>query len=158
MIEATNAGEHAAARSASSSGCCRARAARRVSPIKVDGRRAAAFQAGADRRSASRSIIARSDDRVVVGVGEAAAADGARAGREARRLRALRAGQGRARRRLRAGASCSRCPTLIEAVEATGEADADFAKAKPYLEAFSVIASGGTFEDDELQLARRRPG
>ena len=41
-------------------------------------------------------------------------------------------------------------PDLVRAVDASGEADADCAKAKPYLEAFSVIASGGTFKDDEL--------
>ena len=32
-----------------------------------------------------------------------------------------------------------------------GETDADCAKAKPYLEAFSVIASGGSFKDDEVR-------
>jgi hypothetical protein len=41
-------------------------------------------------------------------------------------------------------------PQLLAAVESMGETDADYEKAKPYLEAFSVIASGGTFEDDEV--------
>ena len=42
-------------------------------------------------------------------------------------------------------------PDLVAAVESMGEADADFAKAKPYLEAFSLIVSGGTFKDDEVR-------
>ena len=33
-------------------------------------------------------------------------------------------------------------PAVLALVEATGAADADFAKAKPYLEAFGVIATG----------------
>ena len=42
-------------------------------------------------------------------------------------------------------------PELLAAIEATGDTDADYQRAKPYLEAFSVIASGGSFEDDELR-------
>jgi hypothetical protein len=42
-------------------------------------------------------------------------------------------------------------PDLVKAIEASGSADADFAKAKPYLDAFSVIASGGSLKDDELK-------
>ena len=42
-------------------------------------------------------------------------------------------------------------PDVIKAVDATGDTDADWAEAKPYLEAFTVIASGGSLKDDELK-------
>ena len=42
-------------------------------------------------------------------------------------------------------------PDLIKAVDASGDTDADWAKAKPYLEAFTVIASGGSLKDDEVR-------
>ena len=35
--------------------------------------------------------------------------------------------------------------------ESTARRDADFEKAKPYLEAFSVIASGGKLDDDRAR-------
>ena len=42
-------------------------------------------------------------------------------------------------------------PDLVKAVDASGDTDADWQKAKPYLEAFTVIASGGELDDDELK-------
>ena len=42
-------------------------------------------------------------------------------------------------------------PQLLRAVERMGHPDAHYDKAKPYLDAFSVIASGGTFEGDEVR-------
>jgi hypothetical protein len=39
-------------------------------------------------------------------------------------------------------------PELVKIIEASGEADADFAKAKPYLDAFTVIAGGGEIDGD----------
>ena len=44
-------------------------------------------------------------------------------------------------------------PAVLELVEATGEADEDFAKAKPYLEAFGVIA-GGLSRDGDTARSR----
>jgi hypothetical protein len=42
-------------------------------------------------------------------------------------------------------------PAVIELVEAFGEADAEFEKARPYLEAFETIATGGTVDDDTVR-------
>jgi len=39
-------------------------------------------------------------------------------------------------------------PAVLELVEASGEADEDFAKAKPYLEAFGVLAGGNSRDGD----------
>jgi hypothetical protein len=39
-------------------------------------------------------------------------------------------------------------PAVLELVEASGEADADFAKAKPYLEAFGLLAGGNSRDGD----------
>ena len=38
-------------------------------------------------------------------------------------------------------------PAILELVDAFGEADAEFEKARPYLEAFDTIASGGSVDD-----------
>jgi hypothetical protein len=116
-------------------------------PVKVDGA-AAAF--AIDQTDLGKPvIIARSDERVVVGVGEKATAD------------ALSPASKLGDSDLYAQAKDAlgdyepsllvSMPELVKAVEASGETDADWAKAKPYLEAFSVIASGGSLEDDELE-------
>jgi hypothetical protein len=42
-------------------------------------------------------------------------------------------------------------PAVIKLVEATGQADADFEKARPYLEAFGSVTSGGKAEDDRVE-------
>ena len=94
-------------------------------------------------------IIARSDDRVVIGVGEAAAADGL--------APAEKLGDSELYKQAKEALEdfeptlLVSMPDVIKAVDATGDTDADWAKAKPYLEAFTVIASGGTLEDEELK-------
>jgi len=42
-------------------------------------------------------------------------------------------------------------PAILALVDSTGSADAEFERARPYLEAFSVIASGGTTEGDRAR-------
>jgi hypothetical protein len=42
-------------------------------------------------------------------------------------------------------------PAVLELVDAIGEADADYDKAKPYLETLSAIASGGTGDGDTVR-------
>ena len=44
-------------------------------------------------------------------------------------------------------------PAVLELVQAAGKADAEFEKAKPYLEAFGVLA-GGSGRDGEVARAR----
>jgi hypothetical protein len=42
-------------------------------------------------------------------------------------------------------------PAIIELVEAMGQADAEFEEARPYLEAFGTITSGGKADDDRVE-------
>jgi hypothetical protein len=42
-------------------------------------------------------------------------------------------------------------PSLLAAIDALGHPDASYAKAKPYLQAFSVIASGGSLKGDRAR-------
>ena len=128
-------------------GLLQSQGGKKVTPIRVKGA-AAAFSAG-QTDVGKPLIIARSDDRVVVGVGEAATS--------AALAPASKLGDselyGQAKTLLE-GASPTllhSMPALLQVVEASGGADADFAKAKPYLDAFSVIASGGSLKGDQLR-------
>jgi hypothetical protein len=42
-------------------------------------------------------------------------------------------------------------PAILSLVESAGEADAEFERARPYLEAYTVIATGGTTEGDRAR-------
>ena len=128
-------------------GLIQSQGGQKVAPVKVKGA-AAAFKV--DQIEAGKPvIIARSDDRVVVGIGEAATVD------------ALAPADKLGDSELYAQAKEAlddfaptflvSMPDLIKAVDASGEADADWAEAKPYLEAFSVIAGGGSLKDDALR-------
>ena len=127
-------------------GLIQSQGGQKVAPVKVKGA-AAAFTI--DQTDIGKPvIIARSDDRVVVGVGEAAAADGL-APAEKLGDSELYA-QGKEALEDFEPTLLLSMPDLIKAVDASGDTDADWAKAKPYLEAFTVIASGGA-EDEELK-------
>ena len=129
-------------------GLLQSQGGQRVSPVKVDGA-AAAFNAGETDLGKS-TIIARSDDRVVVAVGEQAAADGLAPAEKLGDSELYAA----AKATLGDGFEPTflmSMPELVAAVEASGGADEDFQKAKPYLEAFGVLASGGKLDDDELE-------
>ena len=42
-------------------------------------------------------------------------------------------------------------PAIIDLVDAFGEADAEFEQARPYLEAFETIVTGGSADDDTVR-------
>jgi hypothetical protein len=128
-------------------GLLQSQGGQRVTPVKVDGA-AAAFAAG-QTDLGKRTIIARSDDRVVVAVGEAAAADGLAPDEKLGDAEVYATAQSVLGDDYEPTFLLS-MPELIAAIDATGGADEDFQQAKPYLEAFSVIASGGELEDDEF--------
>jgi hypothetical protein len=128
-------------------GLLQSQGGQQVSPVKVKGA-AQAFEAGGTDLGKP-VVLARSDDRVVAAVGEAAAS-AALAPTEKLADSEL---FGQAKDILdddMEPAFLLSMPKLLAAVESMGETDADYEKAKPYLEAFSVIASGGTFEEDEV--------
>ena len=128
-------------------GLIQSQGGQKVEPVKVKGA-AAAFKVDATALGKP-VIIARSDERVVIGVGEAAVADGLS---PADKLgdSELYAQAKQALDDVEPTFLLS-MPDVIKAVDASGHTDADWAEAKPYLEAFTVIASGGSLKDDELR-------
>ena len=95
-------------------------------------------------------MIARSDDRVVVAVGESAAAEALAPAQKLADGELFKEAKDILDDDLEPAFLLS-MPDLVAAIESMGEADADFAKAKPYLDAFSLIVSGGSFKDDEVR-------
>jgi hypothetical protein len=129
-------------------GLLQSQGGQKVSPVKVKGA-AVAFRAGSTDLGKP-VVLARSGDRVVVALGEAAAS----AALEPAQKLADSELFGQAKDILGDGmepAFLLSMPQLLSAIESMGETDADYEKAKPYLEAFSVIASGGSFKDDEVR-------
>jgi hypothetical protein len=129
-------------------GLMQSQGGQKVSPVSLKGA-AQAFRAGTTDLGKP-VVLARSDDRVVVAIGEPAASA------------ALAPAQKLADSELFGQATeilgddmepafLLSMPQLLAAVESMGDTDADYAQAKPYLEAFSVIASGGSFKDDEVR-------
>jgi Protein of unknown function (DUF3352) len=147
VIEATNADNMKGA-FGKIVGLLQSQGGKRVTPVKVKGAEAA-FAMPPSEDLGKRVILARSDDRVVIGVGEAAAADG------------LAPSSKLGDSELYGSAKdllddvdptlLLSMPDLVKAIEASGDTDADFAKAKPYLDAFTLIATGGALKDDELK-------
>ena len=146
VIQATNPGNM---RSAFGKllGLAQSQGGQAVKPVKVDGA-AAAFQVD-DTDTGKPVIVARSDDRVVLGVGEKAVAEGLSPSSKLGDSELYE--QGKELLDDFEPTLLVSMPDILKLVEASGETDADYAKAKPYLEAFSVIASGGSLEDDELK-------
>jgi hypothetical protein len=114
-------------------------------PVEVDGAETA-FEVSAP-GSPKPVVAARSDERVVITAGREAAA-AALGGGERLADGAL---YGDAKSLVGDAGEPSfllSMPAVLELVEATGSADADFAKAKPYLEAFGVLAAGSSRDGD----------
>jgi hypothetical protein len=129
-------------------GLLQAQGGKKVTPVKVRGA-AAAFSAGPAQGLGKPVILARSDDRVVIGIGGAAAADGLAPAQRLGDTELYREAKG-----LLGGFDPTllfSMPDLVKAIEAAGTNDPGFAKAKPYLDAFSVVASGGSLQGDELK-------
>ena len=95
-------------------------------------------------------VIARSASRVVVALGADAAAEALAPDAKLADADAF----GEARSLLGDGVAPAFLLALepvLALVQASGAADADFERARPYLEAFSVLASGGKIEDDRAR-------
>ena len=120
---------------------------KKVSPVKVKGA-ALAFRAG-ETDLGKPVVLARSDDRVVVALGEAAAAEALAPAKKLADAPLFDQAEDILGDDVEPDILLS-MPDLLAAIEAMGETDAEFEKAKPYLEAFSVIASGGSFKEDEV--------
>jgi hypothetical protein len=119
-----------------------------VVPVRVKGA-ASAFRAGATDLGKP-VVLARSEDRVVAAVGERAAAEALAPAKRLADSALYKSGQailddGRA------PAFLLSMPAVLTLVETLGHPDADYAKARPYLQAFSVIAGGGSVKRDEAR-------
>jgi hypothetical protein len=129
-------------------GLLQAQGGKKVTPVRVKGA-AVAFSAGPAQGLGKPVILARSDDRVVIGLGEPATADALAP--ESRLGDSELYGSAKT---LLGGVEPTlllSMPDLVKAVGASGNAGAGFARAKPYLDAYSVIASGGSLEGDTLK-------
>jgi hypothetical protein len=146
VIDATNAGSMKSA-FGKLIGLIQSQGGTKARPVKVDG---AEVAFAIDQTDLGKPvIIARSADRVVVSVGKKATTDAlspsSKLGDSELYQQSKEALGGLEPTLLLS------MPALVKAVDASGEADADWAKAKPYLEAFTVIASGGKLDDDKLE-------
>lgn len=128
-------------------GLLQSQGGQKVSPVKVDGAKIA-FRAG-DTELGKPVVLARSDDRVVAALGESAAAEALAPAQKLADGDLFKQAKEVLGDDLEPAFLLS-MPDLLAAIESIGEPDADFAKAKPYLEAFSVITSGGSVEGDEI--------
>ena len=97
-------------------------------------------------------VAARSDERVVIALGREAAEDALGGGEKLADAETYASAKSVLGDELEPGFLLS-MPAVLELVQATGSADADFEKAKPYLEAFDVIAAGSARDGD---IARSR--
>ena len=146
VIEATNADNM---RSAFGKliGLIQSEGGEKATPIKLDGAEAA-FKV--DETDIGKPvIIARTHDRVVLGFGEKATADAISPSSKLGDSELYK--QGKEALDGYDPTLLVSMPEVIKAVEASGPTDPDWAKAKPYLEAFTVIASGGELSGDELK-------
>ena len=92
-------------------------------------------------------VVARGDDRVVATYGEPGRGERAQAGREADGRDASSTGPRSCWATTSSRRSCSPCPpSSMLAARSPRPSDPEFQQAKPYLEAFGVIAAGGARE------------
>ena len=121
----------------------------RPEPVQVDGAESAFAIAAPD--AEKRIVLARGSGKVVAAYGEAGRGGGALVRREAGRQR-----QTSARREEVLGdgmepAFLLSFEDVVALADAVGETDAEFDKARPYLEALGVVTSGGKVDGDRVQ-------
>ena len=125
-------------------GLAQARGGARAKPVQIEGADTA-FEAGTP--GAPKPVVAaRSDERVVIAFGRKAAADAFGGGErlaDSDTYGAAKSVLGD----VEPGFLVS-MPAVLELVRSSGEADADFEKAEPYLEAFGVLAGGSSRDGD----------
>jgi hypothetical protein len=120
----------------------------KVQPIRVKGA-ATVFRAGHSDLGKP-VVLALSDDRVVVALGEPAAAEALAPAEKLAGSALFKRGQALLGDDLAPSFLLS-TPDLLPAVERMGHPDADYARANPCFDAFSVIASGGSLKGEEAR-------
>ena len=114
-------------------------------PVKIDGAESA-FEAALP-GSPKPVVAARSSERVVIAYGRGAAADALGGGGEKLADSDTYAAAKSVLGDVEPGFLLS-VPSVLALVEAAGETDADYEKAKPYLEALGVLAGGSSRDGD----------
>jgi hypothetical protein len=129
-------------------GALRANAGIESEPIEIEGAEVA-FTASAE-GAPRRIVLARSEDRVVVTYGEKAAVEAL----EPADMLAESELYGQAKEALGDidPTFLLSMPGVLSLVDATGNADAEFQQARPYLEAFGFVATGGSSDDDRARV------
>jgi hypothetical protein len=126
-------------------GLAQTRSGTNAKPVEIPGAETA-FEAAAP--GAPQPVVAaRSEERVVVAIGRRAAADALGGGERLADADAYAAAESVLGDDVEPGFLLS-MPAVLELVRSSGEADADFEKARPYLEAFGVIAGGSSRDGD----------
>jgi len=129
-------------------GLLRTEAGEDVQPVRIPGA-ATAFRVG--RTDAGTPLfLARAKDRWVLAGGEGSAAAALRPGTPLSESPLYEEGKAVLGGDNEPSFLLS-MPAVVKAVERAGEADAEFEKARPYLEAFSLIVSGGSSSEDEIR-------
>jgi hypothetical protein len=149
VIEVTDPGK-AAASFGKLVGLAQSRAGVDARPIKIDGAETA-FEAAAP-GAPELVVAARSDDRVVIAVGREAAAAALGSGERLADSPAFEAANSVLGDDVEPSFLLS-MPAALQLAEASGDTDAEFEKAKPYLEAFGVLA-GGAGRDGDVTRSR----
>jgi hypothetical protein len=129
-------------------GLIQSQGGQKVNPIKVKGATIAFASRNTD--IGKPAVLARSDDRVVVALGPAAAAEALAPADKLADSELFKSGT-EILGGDQAPAFLLSMPDLLTAIESMSKPDAGYAKAKPYLQAFSVIVSGGSSKQDEVR-------
>ncbi len=151
VIEVTDSGKAEAA-FGKLVGLAQSQAGVNARPVKIDGAETA-FEAAAP-GTPKPVVAARSSDRVVIALGREAAAAGLGGGGGSKLADSPQFAA--AKSVLGDDVEPSfllAMPAVLQLVQATGNADAEYEKAKPYLEAFGVLA-GGAGRDGDVARSR----
>jgi Protein of unknown function (DUF3352) len=117
-------------------------------PVRIDGAETAF--AISDGTTAKPIVLARSEDRVVVSYGEAAATDALSGDEKFGDSDAYEQAKEALGDDLEPGVLVS-MPAVLALVDSIGAADADFDRVRPYLEAFTMFAVGGRLDGDRAE-------
>ncbi len=116
-------------------------------PVQIDGAESAVAFAAPD--APAKVVLARGKGRVVVALGERAAADGLGTEATLGSSELWKGAEGVLGDDYSPSLVLS-MPAILKLVEASSSGDADFQAAEPYLEAFGTIAAGANADDDKL--------
>jgi len=117
-------------------------------PVKIDGAESAVAIAAPD--APQELVLARGDGKMVAAYSTAAAEDALSPDAKLGDSPTFKSAEAILGDDMNASFVLS-MPAIIELVDAFGEADADFEEARPYLEAFETVVTGGSVDDGTVR-------